>query len=394
MTIEPNMSECGVLFELDIEGSSSGPLKGKTFVVKDLFDVEGIVTGGGSPDWRREQAPARENAFVVKALLEAGARLTGKACTDELALSLDGINPYYGIPINTQLPDRIPGGSSSGSASAVAADFADFGLGTDTVGSIRIPSSYCGLYGFRPTHGIINMKGCMPLGQSFDTVGWIARDIELLLAVGKVLLPANSAKPIEQTVRLFKLFDTLPARIRTSFRTACHAIAEHCSQVNRGVIEDVVVDNCVSCFSVVRSREAWSNYGNWIETRDPQISPSVISRLVEGKVVSAQQELAAREGLERESRFLDDYLSTAGALLLPTASGFPPLKTASIGELDENRKSNIRLTVLATAAGLPQVNIPVEVSPGVKLGVSIIGPRGRDLDLLEFARRVSLAHSS
>lgn len=393
MTIEIKMSDCGVLFGLDIEGAPAGPLNGKTFVVKDLFDVEGFVTGGGNPDWRRAQKTSATHAHAVKLLLDAGAHLIGKACTDELALSLDGINPYYGTPLNTQLPDRIPGGSSSGSASAVAAGFCDFGLGTDTVGSIRVPSSYCGLYGFRPTHGVIDLAGCMPLGQSFDTVGWLAKDVELLYAVGKVLLPERTHEPIDQIVRLFKYFDALPEEISTPFRSACHAIAEQSYKANIGAIEEIVVDDCVKSFSTVRSREAWANYGDWIETFNPNLSPNVMQRLIEGKTVTSEDEQQARKVIVHESDFLDDYLETAGALLLPTTCGFPPLKSATKAELDENRRLNIRLTVLSVVAGLPQVTLPVEVTPGVNLGVSVIGPRGRDLDLLEFARRVSLARS-
>jgi len=393
MPDDRGMSECGVLVELDIEGAPSGLLQDRTFVVKDLFDVEGLVTGGGNPDWKRAQTAATAHAAAVKSLLDAGARLIGKACTDELALSLDGINPYYGIPINTQLPDRIPGGSSSGSASAVAAGYADFGLGTDTVGSIRVPASYCGLYGFRPTRGIIDLTGCMPLGQSFDTVGWLTRNAELLYQVGKVLLPEKASEPIERIVRLFKLFENLSPEIREPFRTACHAIAEQSFQINRGVIEDEVIDACVSGFAIVRSREAWANYGNWIFSQDPRISAPVKQRLLDGQNITLEDEIKARETLRRETQFLDDYLATAGALLLPTTSGFPPLKTASNSELDENRKQNIRLTVLATVAGLPQVSIPVAVAPGINLGISIIGPRGLDLDLLKFVKSVSLAHS-
>lgn len=393
MTIDIQMSECGVLFELDISETAAGPLQGKTFVVKDLFDVEGFVTGGGNPDWRRNQKESVKHAFAVKLLLDASAHLIGKSCTDELALSLDGINPYYGVPLNSQLPERIPGGSSSGSASAAAAGFCDFGLGTDTVGSVRVPASYCGLYGFRPTHGVIDLAGCMPLGQSFDTVGWLCSDVDLLYQVGKVLLPEKQHEPINQIVRLFKYFKGLPEELATPFRSACHAVAEQSYKANVGAIEDVVIDDCVRSFSIVRSREAWANYGSWIESLNPRLSPSVMQRLIEGKTVSAGDEHQAREVIAKETDFLEEYIDTAGALLLPTTRNFPPLRSASQVELDENRKLNIRLTIIATVAGLPQVTLPVEISPGVSLGISLIGPRGRDLDLLEFAKRVSLRRS-
>jgi amidase len=171
-----------------LPGAATGPLAGLTFAAKDLFDVAGYVACAGNPDWLRTHAPAGKTAPVVQTLLEAGATLMGKTVTDELAFSMSGENIHYGTPINPAAPARIPGGSSSGSASATASKLVDFALGTDTSGSIRVPASYCGLFSLRPTHGRISCQGVIPLAPSFDTVGWVARDATLLQRIGEVLL--------------------------------------------------------------------------------------------------------------------------------------------------------------------------------------------------------------
>uniref|UniRef100_A0A7N0V6F9 Amidase domain-containing protein n=1 Tax=Kalanchoe fedtschenkoi TaxID=63787 RepID=A0A7N0V6F9_KALFE len=174
--------------------SSQPPLDTLTFAVKDIFDVQGLVTGFGNPDWARTHQPATSTAPAVAAMLGAGATCVGKTVMDEMAYSINGENKHYGTPVNPCAPDRVPGGSSSGSAVAVAAKLADFSLGTDTGGSVRVPASYCGIFGFRPSHGVITTDGVIPMAQSFDTVGWFARDPVILSRVGHVLLQEPDVK--------------------------------------------------------------------------------------------------------------------------------------------------------------------------------------------------------
>src|SRR6184192_3709066 len=157
-----------------ITGRAGGPLAGLTFAAKDLFDVAGHPTGGGNPDWARSNPIPTRHDWAVQRLLDAGATLIGKTITDEVSLGIVGENAFYGTPINPRAPDRVPGGSSSGSAAAVAAGLCDTALGTDTGGSVRVPASFCGLYGIRPTHGRIDMSGVMPMAPSFDVPGWFA----------------------------------------------------------------------------------------------------------------------------------------------------------------------------------------------------------------------------
>ena len=159
-----------------IAGAAAGPLAGLTFAVKDAIDLAGFRTGAGNPDWSRTHPPATATAPAVQAVLDAGASVVGKTITDELTFSLNGQNIHYGTPINPRAPGRIPGGSSSGSAVAVAGELVDFALGTDCGGSVRAPASYCGIFGMRPSHGRISTDGVFPLAPSFDTVGWFCRE--------------------------------------------------------------------------------------------------------------------------------------------------------------------------------------------------------------------------
>src|SRR6201994_2418710 len=180
-----------------IEGRPSGPLSGLTFAAKDLFDVAGHPTGGGNPDWARSNPVPTRHAWAVQRLLDAGATLIGKTITDEVSLGIVGENAFYGTPVNPRAPDRVPGGSSSGSAAAVAAGLCDTAPGTDTGGSVRVPASFCGLYGIRPTHGRLPVEGMMPQAPSSDTTGWFARDAEAFAKVSSVMLgePIPHARP-------------------------------------------------------------------------------------------------------------------------------------------------------------------------------------------------------
>ena len=182
-----------------LSGAPEGPLSGLTFAAKDVFDVAGSKTGFGSPTWLNTHPPAETTAPALRQLLDAGANLVGKALTDELTYSLSGQNAHYGTPINSAAPGRIPGGSSSGSASAVAGGLVDFALGTDCGGSVRLPASYCGVLGIRPSHGRISLAGVSPFTWSFDVPGWFARDSKVFEVVGRVLLEdASDSSPINR----------------------------------------------------------------------------------------------------------------------------------------------------------------------------------------------------
>src|SRR5215216_459201 len=171
-----------------IEGRAGGPLAGLTFAAKDLFDVAGVPTGGGNHDWPTGRPVPTRHGWAVQTLLDAGATLIGKTITDEVSLGILGENAFDGTPVNTRAPGRVPGGSSSGSAAAVAAGLCDTALGTDTGGSVRVPASFCGLFGIRPTHGRLNLTGMMPQAPTSDTTGWFADNADIFARVSAVML--------------------------------------------------------------------------------------------------------------------------------------------------------------------------------------------------------------
>src|SRR5436190_24215153 len=211
-TITVNESNAFVT-TFDLPPTGSGSLDGLCFAVKDVIDVAGCKTGCGNPAWRDSHPTAVAHAVCVEQLLRASASCVGKAICDELAFSLLGENYFYGTPLIPRAPDRVPGGSSSGSASAVACGLVDFAVGTDTAGSTRVPASNCGIWGFRPSHGVISPAGVNPLAPSFDTVGILAQSADVLARVGLVLLacapvPASSPCKVRLIHEGFALADT------------------------------------------------------------------------------------------------------------------------------------------------------------------------------------------
>ena len=180
---------------VEMAGAASGPLAGLTFALKDIYDIAGHKTGFGCPDWLKSHEAAARTASSTQRLLDAGAKLVGKTHTEEMAWSLTGENAHYGTPINVNAPGRVPGGSSSGSAAVVGAGVVDFSIGSDTGGSVRLPASYCGILGMRPTHDRIPLDGVYPLAPSLDTCGWFARDAAVFERVGRVLLRDDAPAP-------------------------------------------------------------------------------------------------------------------------------------------------------------------------------------------------------
>jgi amidase len=222
--------------DVKIAGSPSGPLAGLTFVAKDLFDVAGFPTGGGNPDWKRWYPVPEKHAWAVETLLNAGADLIGKTITDEVSLGILGENPFYGTPVNPAAPDRVPGGSSSGSAAAVAGRLCDFAIGTDTGGSVRVPASFCGLYGMRPTHGRIDLSGMMPQAPSSDTMGWFSRDTDTLERISSVFL--GEAVPGELPTELIVAVDAF-GFARKDTRSALDPMVKKLSTLIGGFHEEI-----------------------------------------------------------------------------------------------------------------------------------------------------------
>src|SRR5262245_12475470 len=302
------MRELGALCEEnagEADPTGSGPLNGLTFAVKDVFDVAGQRTGFGQPTWLATHAPAETTAPAVGRLLAAGARMIGRAICDELTYSLDGENVHYGTPLNPACPEHVPGGSSSGSASAVAGGLCEFSLGTDCAGSVRIPASFCGLYGMRPTHGRVPLEGAAPFAGSFDTAGWLARDADVLELVGRTLLaerstdaPGNSRLPGERQPRPHGLiardaFAVAGPLAATALQSAVERVAGELAAAEEVTIAEEGLGRWVESFRVIQAFEIWRSLGAWVTEHRPALGPGIRERIAWAATVTDEDALAA-----------------------------------------------------------------------------------------------------
>ena len=370
----------------EIEGSPAGPLHGLTFAVKDLFDIAGRVTGAGNPRWLETHLPAQATALAVTALLDAGARMVGKTITDELAYSLNGDNIHYGTPRNIRALDRVPGGSSSGSAAAVAADLCDFALGTDTGGSVRIPASYCGILGIRTTHGLVSAKGVVPLMPSFDTVGWFARNFDVFDRVGDVLLPKHAA-PQPQFSKLIIASDALSIldpELVGPIKGILKTIARQFVDVEEIDISDVQgLEEWRQIFRVASAHETWKTHGLWVVAEGGSLAPPIRERFAFAASVSDERAMRARDAQSQIRDKLRAVLDSNSVLFLPSAPGPAPKLDARGEEVESFRQRAQRLTSIAGLAGFPQITLPVLECEGAPVGVSLLGPEGSDRQLLD-----------
>lgn len=372
---------------LDVRGSEAGALAGLTFVVKENIDVAGCVSTNGHPEFAASQAPARAHAPVVQALLASGAKLVGKSQMDEMAYSLMGANAHYGTPLNPGAHDRHPGGSSSGSAVAVAAGLVDFALGTDTAGSCRAPASFCGVFGFRPSHGALSLAGVVPLAPSFDVVGFFARDAATLERVGDVLLPEDQdRRPLARTQFLDDAFSDCPPTEAARFAAAVVALAPELP-MREVALEPSFWPEALADFRNYQAFEAHRSHGDWIQSHRPRFGPGIAERFAYAATVSEAQRQAA-EVFRGEARpKIEALLGEDGVLVLPTTPFVSPRLDESAEALDAKRYQMFRLFLIASYFGLPQVSVPLASDP--PLGLSLVGRRGTDRALLALAARLA-----
>ena len=371
----------------------TGPLAGLRFAAKDLFDVAGYPTGGGSPFVLAMSGIKTRNADSVQRLLDAGASLAGKTVTDEFAFSLNGLNAHFGAPVNGAAPDRITGGSSSGSASAVSSHLCEAALGTDTGGSVRAPASHCGLYGLRPTHGRVSLAGCLDLAPSFDTCGWFTRDIATFARVADVLLAGDSSD-LPGPVRLLWPEDMWSLTVPAAREAHARAVERARKVLGEPEVTTITLDSLDAMywsFRYIQGREAWNTCGGLISRFQPPLGPGVAERFAWASQVTDAQVAEARAYRTRYSAHLDALLGTGGVLLMPTMPDVAPLRATSEGDLEDYRNRALRMLATAGLCGLPQLSMPLSQRAGAPLGLSLIGPRGSDRALIALATRLANA---
>ena len=368
-----------------IDGAPGGPLAGLSFCAKDIYDVAGHPTGCGSPDWLATHPVPDVHAAPIAQLLDAGATLVGKSHTDEIAYSLMGVNAHYGTPVNTAAPDRIPGGSSSGSVAAVAAGLVEIGLGSDTGGSVRMPASFCGVWGMRTTHGSLPMDGAMPLAPSFDTVGWFTSDATTL---DRVCAACGLAPAGDGPVRLLLPVDAWAAASADTVAALAPALAR--LQALHGPVAPVVLvpeglPAWFECFRVCQASEIWQTHGAWVETTRPAFGPGIAERFAMAAAITAAQAQEARAVREKVRARVRDLIDARTVLVLPASPGPAPLRDADPATLDAFRTRAIELLCAAGLAGLPQLTMPAGSVDDAPVGLGLVGAAGRERLLLQVA---------
>jgi amidase len=372
---------------LRIAGASHGPLAGLTFAAKDLFDVAGHPTGGGTPDWARDHPIPTRHAWAVQHLLEAGATLIGKTITDEISLGILGENPFEGTPLNPAAPDRVPGGSSAGSASAVAQGLCDTALGTDTGGSVRVPASFCGLYGIRPTHGRLDLTGMMAQAPSSDTTGWFARDADTVARVSATMLgePIPTRLPARLVVAV-DAFGLADAETAAALRPLVTRLAALVGDLREDVLAPPGLSTWSRAQRTLQPWEAWLTFKDWLDRCNPRLAFGV----ARGLALSSTMPEADRHwaGLMREeARARLAWLLSPGTLLCMPTTPFPaPLRGLPLTTLDPLRARINCLTAHGGLTGVPQVTVPGASVEGLPVGLSILGARGSDATLVAVAR--------
>ncbi len=374
------------------QGAANGVLSGLTFAAKDIFDVAGHITGGGNPDWKASQPEAESTAWAVRTLVESGATMVGKTITDEITRGIFGENPHYGTPVNPRAPGHVPGGSSSGSASAVAGGVVDFALGSDTGGSVRVPASFCGLYGLRPTHGRIPLDGVLLQAPSYDTVGWFARDAATMVRVGQVLLEEASPHPrpghLIVAQDAFEIADESVRDVLMPFVTRIGALIGDQSTER---VAPTGLAEWSSQQQVLQGQEAWQTARDWIDRTNPRFSFEVTARYVAASTLPHEEVEAAQAARREVLARMENLLTGQTILCLPTTASPAPPKAQRLSERGCVRQRNSMLTCIAGTTGAPQINLPLAEVRGLPIGLSLIGAKGSDEFLLSFAAELAIA---
>ncbi len=370
--------------------TGSGPLDGLTFATKDVMAIAGHRTAFGQPTWYRTHEPATRSADVVRQCLAAGAHMLGVTLTDELSYSLSGENAHYGTPTNPNAPDRIAGGSSSGSSAAVAGGYVDFALGTDCGGSVRLPASYCGILGMRPTHGRVSAEGVLPLAPAFDTVGWFAKDADTLLRVGRVLLDDQNAPPPLKRLLIAKdAFAVVDPRIARALDDAVGRLRRQFDVVEEVTVSPNGFDNWMECFRIIQAAQIWKSMGAWISQNSPEFGPGIRERFEIAASVTRAEVLREEARRKHHIERLKALIRRGDVLCLPTSPRIAPLLNTPTDSLEVTyRYQAMALLSIAGHGGLPQINLPLATLDACPLGLSIVGQRGSDVQLMQLTQTI------
>lgn len=385
-------------------------LAGLTFAINDIFELEDYVTGFGNPDWARTHEAAEKTAVTVTALLKNGAVCVGKTVMGELGFGVSGENIHHGTPINPEMPAHVPGGSSSGSAVAVAAGLVDFALGTDTIGCIRIPAAFCGLLSYRPSHGAVSTIGVLPNSQSLDTVGWLARDPSILLRVGHTLLKLNTVEPRRArrlifADDLFQLSKVPEQKAEVVINKAIENLSGYQPQqhINFGqhislnvpslkgfLDQSTNMQNGISNLKALSSamvslqrHEFKTNHEDWVKSVEPKLALDVSDNLLTA-INTTHENIKALYDIRKELRAcMQILLKDDGILVIPTVADPPSKLNSKKRDTVESHNRALILSSIASMSGCCQVTIPLGKNDGCPISVSFITFHGGDKFLLD-----------
>lgn len=365
----------------------AGLLSNMRLAVKDLFDIKGMTTTAGNPIWASTHDIALNTNSSVERLIAKGAQFVGKTITDELAYSLNGQNIHYGTPTNPINPQRLPGGSSSGSATAVSAELADIGLGTDTGGSIRVPASYNGLFGIRPTHGVIACDNMVALAPSFDTIGWMTRDLSTLKKVAQVLLPHKTEHSWSIEQCRLAVLDNWIEKVQHS-----SLIKGALSKLQIFDISKTKLDSdklmASETFRILQGGEIWQTHGDWIQTYQPQFAQDIAARFDMCSKITDDEINSAKQSQTNIIETVQQLFEKYDVIILPTTPGLSPLLSSSGQSLVKYRTSLLSMTAIAGLCGVPQLHLPLFNIDGAPCGISLLGPKNSEVALMELAKHL------
>ena len=368
-----------------LTATAEGVLSELTFVFKDLFDVKGYTTGAGNPAWLTSHEPAQQTASLIKKLLGQGANCVGRVQTDELAYSLNGQNIHYGTPVNPLAPGCLPGGSSSGSAVAVANGEADFSIGTDTGGSVRVPASYCGLFGLRPTLGKLALDNAFELAKSFDTAGVFSKDLTMLSTVFNVLVEQKQLGKKATTLYLDStLANQLSPQRLSGLKHWCLEANIELLSCNLLADTEQTLDGLSLLFRTIQGFEIIEGHDAWLTEHGDSLDPSIMQRVIWARTITQQQYIEAKEQQHTfQQKLLSLFDEMHGLWILPTTPGGPPALTMAGDELAEYRSQLMGLTSIAGLAGFPQLHLPMQGLTEGPCGFSLMSIADKEADLIE-----------
>jgi len=359
---------------------TSGP--GVRLAVKDLIDMEGVPTTAGCRAVANEASPAAADAVCLAGARSAGARIVGRTNLHELALGVTGVNPWYGTPVNPLDPELVPGGSSSGSAVAVATFEADVAYGSDTGGSVRIPAACCGTAGLKTTWGRVPLDGVWPLSPRFDTVGPMARDVAGLVLGMQLLEPAFV---VEDRAR-FRV-----GRVRVEADPVIDAALDRALAVSECEVSEIELPlwyEATAAAGLLLVAEAWETDRDLVARRPAEIGADVLGRLKLGASIDARGLASARTVQEQWRASLAEVFGRVDVVATPTLTVFPP--TLDGGE----ELLMARCTLPVNLAGVPALALPVPTGGGLPASLQLIGPMYGEEMLLAAGQAVESALST